>query len=81
MVFCEGGQSSLTYLQCWLQHLLAVTLDFASLRFFIHKWGLLQLPRWRVVGGLKKHGHKAVCMVPGTKYVCSEHRRAAVMDF
>lgn len=54
MVFCEGGKSSLTYLQCWLQHLLAVTLDFASLRFFIHKWGLLQLPRWRVVGGLKK---------------------------
>ena len=39
------------YLQCWL-HLLAVTLDIASLRFFVFKWGLLQLPWWRVVEGL-----------------------------
>ena len=40
-----------TYLQCWL-HMLAVSLDTASLRFSIFRWGLLQLPWWRVGGDL-----------------------------
>ena len=32
---------------------------------------------WRIK---ETDGHKAVCMAPGTKYVFSGHRRAAVMD-
>lgn len=72
MVFCEaqtGGKGALTYLQCWLHHFLPVTLDFASLRFFIFKWDLLQLPPRRVVGGLKKPRARrlfAWCLAPSS---------------
>lgn len=69
MVFCEaqtGGKGALTYLQCWLHHFLPVTLDFASLRFFIFKWDLLQEGCWRIK---ETEGQKALCMVPGTKFM------------